>query len=156
MKAKPSTLDPQLARDVVASHLKRLRANTNGVVFTAQNHEVEMVELLVEFARDPEQPPAFRRHCAVDVITFARGTVKPWIHDGETINPQAEGGSGIKGASVQDEITAAKNTARLHEQLTALIGGNVHPSQWPPDVRKVSAEMVEFYENEDNTFIPKG
>lgn len=142
------TIDPRKARDAVKKHLMRLQNATNGVQFTAQLHEVEMTELLVEMARNPIMPPGLRRQCALDVLNYARGAPKVWLHDGETIEPGAPGGAGL-GATISQEIDAAKQTARLHEQLALLTASNVHPSMWPPEVRAVAADMVAFYDAEE-------
>lgn len=132
----------------MVKHLRRLQNATNGVQFVAQLHEREAVELLVEFMHDPLLPVTLRRQCAIDVTQLARGAVRPWVHTGETINPEAEGTAGL-GATVRQEIEAAQNTATLHHQLNMLTAANVHPRDWPADVRAVAADMVAYYAADD-------
>lgn len=113
-----------------------------------------MTEILIEFARDVELPAQFRRQCAMDVLEYARGKPKLWLHDGETIDPAAAGAAGL-GATIGQEIDAAKQTARLHEQLARLTAQNIHPRDWPEDVRKVAMDMVAFYDEADNVIDAK-
>lgn len=154
MKKSLAIVDPKIAREAVRKHLARLQGSNNAVQFQAQRYETEMVDLLAQFARDPDLPPALRRQTAIDVLTYARGAVKPWLHDAETIDPTAQGAAGL-GATIGQELEAARQTAGLHEQLARLTAANVHPRDWPAEVRSVAAGLVAFYDAEDGTIDGK-
>lgn len=147
-KTFAASINPREARAAVVKHLRRLNSAVNITQFSAQLYEQEMVETLVEMVRNEATAPSLRRQCAIDVLTFARGAVRPWVHMGETVNPQAEGTSGLN-ATVGEEIEAAKNTARLHAQLDLYIAQNKPPSEWPEDVRTIAGEMLTYYDTED-------
>lgn len=138
------TLDPSAARIAIAKHLSNLTQlhSVNMAQFRAQVHEEEMVQTLVEFVRDEEMPAPFRRQCAIDVVTFARGGIRVWAHAGETINPNTQGESGN---TVGDEITAARNTTALYEKFDKLVAAGVHPDDWPDDVRQIAGELIDHY-----------
>lgn len=152
MKAstKTFTVNSQSARDAIKKHLIRLQNANNGVQFEAQIHERDAVNVLVEMMHNEDLPAALRRQVALDITILARGTPKPWLHTGEDINPEAEGGSGL-GATVGQELAAAKITADLHKELDRLTSMNVHPRDWPEEVRSVATDMVLYYEGEDAT-----
>lgn len=154
MKKSLAVVDPKMARAAVKKHLQRLQNATNGVQFTAQLNEVEMTELLVDLARNPEMPPSLRRQCALDVLAYARGQPKTWLHDGETIDSAAAGAAGM-GATIGQELEAARQTAKLHEQLALLTAANVHPRDWPEDVRSIAGEMIAFYDAEEGVIDAK-
>jgi len=147
-KTLAASINPKEARAAVVKHLKRLNSAVNVTQFTAQLHERDMIELLVDMAENVTMPPSIRRQCAIDVLTFARGQPRPWIHDGETVDPNMPGTSGL-GATVGQEIEAARQTAKLHQQLAMLSASNVHPRDWPEEVRQIAGDMVAFYEQED-------
>lgn len=155
MKKSLAVVDPKMARDAVKKHLARLQSANNATQFTAQRHEEAMVTLLVDMAEDPLMPPALRRACANDVLVYARGQPKAWLHNGETINPALPGSSGISGATIGDEIEAARQTARLHEQLALLTASNTHPRDWPDDVRAIATDIVRFYDAEEGVIEGK-
>jgi len=151
---KTSVFDPRDARAAIKKHLQRLQNSSNGVQFEAQRHEVDMVNLLVDLAQDESNPATLRRQCALDVVTLARGVPKPWLHTGEDLNADTPGNAGL-GATVGQELEAAKQTSALDEQLAQLTARNVHPRDWPENVRSVAADMIAYYENEEaNTITP--
>lgn len=154
MKKSLAVVDPKMARDAVKRHLTRLQNSSNGVQFEAQLHEREMVTLLVDMAQDALMPPSLRRACANDVLVYARGQPKAWNHDGETINPASAGTSGL-GATIGQELDAARQTARLHEQLALLTASNTHPRDWPDDVRAIATDIVRFYDAEEGVIEGK-
>jgi hypothetical protein len=144
-------LDARAAKVAVSKHLLKLNASVNVTQYTAQLHEREMVELLVQMANDTEgMPPSIRRACANDVIVLARGHPRPWFVDPETVNPAAEGTAGF-GATVGQEIEAVKLTVDLQRQLNELTSRNIHPSKWPAEVRAVASDMVAYYEDEESS-----
>jgi len=147
-KALELTYTPTQVRTAITKHLKRLNDSTNKVQFQAQLYEVEMIDLLADFARTEDYPLSLRRQCALDVLNYARGQPKTWLHDGQTVDPQAQGNSGL-GATVIQEIEAAKATADLHAKVAQLTAANVHPSEWDEEVRSVAGDIVEYYENTD-------
>lgn len=131
---KIERLPAHQARDAVVSHFRKLTgaAGINLAQFRAQLHEEEMVELLVGFTRDITLPASLRRDCAKDVVTIARGPIQPWIHLGETIDPQAEGRTGN---TVGAEIEAARLTSRMYEQITQLTMKGVPFEAWPEELK---------------------
>ncbi len=135
----------QDARLAVAQHLRKLKGGLNMAQLRAQTHEEGMVDLLATMARNGDVPYAIRRQCAVDVITFARGNPKPWLHDGKSIDP---GSLGETGNTIADEIEAAKHTTSLWKQIDWLRANNVPPAQWPEDVRQVAGDLIEVYGDE--------
>lgn len=154
MKKSLAVVDPKMARDAVKKHLQRLQNSSNGVQFEAQLHERDMVTLLVDMAQDADMPPAIRRACANDVLVYARGQPKTWLHDGETINPALPGAAGL-GATIGQELDAARQTARLHEQLALLTASNTHPRDWPEEVRSIATDIVKFYDAEEGVIEGK-
>jgi hypothetical protein len=140
-------LEAEAAQTAVMKHLKKLKGSTNVTQFTAQLFEEQMVLMLKQFALDPEIPVTIRRQCALDVLTLARGQPRPWLVDPNTINPQALGGAGF-GATVGQEIEAAKFTTDLHQQLADYTARNVHPRNWPAEVRAIATDMVAYYEDQ--------
>jgi len=154
MKKSLAVVDPKMAREAVRKHLARLQSSSNALVFTAQKNEEAMVQLLVDMAQDALMPPALRRACANDVLVYARGSIKPFFHDGHTIDSAAPGSAGL-GATVGQELEAARQTARLHEQLNMLVGSNVHPSLWPDDVKSISSGLIDFYDAQDHVIDGK-
>ena len=150
---KVSWVDPHAARNAVARHINKLQASNNGVQFQAQIYEREAVDTLVALMRDEEMPPSLRRQCALDVATLARGQPKVWLHDGETIDPNAQGAAGF-GATVAQEIEATTISVDLHLKLADYTRRNIHPRDWPEEVRAVATDMVNYYETEDVELLP--
>jgi hypothetical protein len=141
---EPSKIDPKKAREAIARHFQALmqKSGVNVTQFKAQIYEEEMVDMLAGFARDMTQPTSLRRQCAIDIITYARGLPKPWIHVGDTVNPEAEG---KVGETVGQEINAARLTANIYQQLDELVRRGVHPDSWPADVRQAAGEALAYY-----------
>jgi hypothetical protein len=136
-------LSPEDTRKAVKRHLYRLMTDggVNLAQFKAQQHEEKMVQILVDFAMDDISGDTlshreFRAKCARDVLLYARGPVTPWIHSGQTINPQAIGPSG---ATVGAEIEAARQDAAMLAELDAY--ANVPYSSWPEELRDRVGEM---------------
>jgi hypothetical protein len=108
----------------------------------AQMQEELIVDMLMGFAQDMTLPAQFRRDCLLDVAKFARGAVKSWVHEGETIDPEAPGAVGeTKG----DEIQAARMSAELYETLNELISRGVSSDNWPEAVRQAAGDLVAVY-----------
>ena len=83
----------------------------------------------------------------MDVITIARGQIKPWYHDGKSVDPNADGQTG---QPIGTEIESAKLTAELHERLNDLVMRKVPVDRWPEDVREAAGEFLStFSETED-------
>jgi len=142
-------VDPQQLREAIGRHFRRL-TNTAGVnmaEFRAQLHEEEMVELLVGFTRDMTATMPFRRQCALDVLQLARGQIRPWIHDGETIQPDAVG---LSGRPVREEIDSARRAAEVYAELDDLVRRKVHPSEWPEAVRLAAGDAISFFAEEES------
>ena len=103
-----SSMSPEEVRSLVSRNFRRL-VNTAGInlaQYEAQIHEGDAVRLLWEFATDEGNPKAFRRDCAKDVLQYARGAIRTWAHDGETIDPMAQGQTG---RPVGEEINAVSD-----------------------------------------------
>lgn len=143
-------MDPKEARQAVARHMRRLMSTSgvNMAQFKAQVYEEAMVDLLAGFAMDAGQPPSFRRDCAKDVLSYARGAIKPWIHDGETIDPSATGDSG---SPVREEIEATRVTAEAYQELDDLVRRKVPPEQWPERIRALAGEAIAYYAGESSS-----
>jgi len=139
-----STMGPKEAREVIGSHFRRLTSSTgvNMAVFRAQLHEEEMVKVIAGIALDPLQLPSIRISAASKVLEIARGAIRPWVHDGQTVDPRAEG---ITGATVGEEIQAARMTAELYEEINALTMKRVPPEQWPESVRLAAGNLLATY-----------
>jgi hypothetical protein len=144
MRSMPDA-EAKRARDAVIDRMRYLSRDLgiNLAQFRAQIHEEEMVELLVGFSRDLTLPASLRRQCAIDVVTFARGRIEPWQHEGQTIDPQATGGSGH---AIGEEIQAARLTAEGYERLNDLIMRRVPSDQWPEDIRELAGQALLEYE----------
>jgi hypothetical protein len=140
-----AVLDVNAARLAIARHLTSLTElhNVNMVQFRAQVHEEEAVSTLVEIMRDPEMPPALRRQCATDIVLYARGGVKVWVHDQATINAEAPGTTA--GVTVGAEIEAARNTAALYEKFNLLVAQGIHSDDWPDDVRQIAGDLIDHF-----------
>jgi hypothetical protein len=72
-------------------------------------------------------------------VLYARGPVIPWVHDGKTIDPA---GITPRGRTIDAEIEAAKAHSALHQRLDDLIRRNVHPDEWPDDVREIAGDLI--------------
>ena len=142
------------ARKAVARHFRRLtnQVGVNLAQFRAQLHEEEMVELLVGLARGKavdqkgeaiDVPVSVRRQCMIDVLTFARGPIRPWLHDGETIDPSMPAPGG---GTMGDAITATRATADTIEEMADLVARQVPPSAWPDHVREAAAASALYSE----------
>ena len=128
-------------------HFTRLTEidGVNMAQFTAQRYEEEMVKVLVGMALDVTgtTAPGLRRQCALDVITVARGVPKPWLNDGQTIDPNAPVGDGSQ--TMGDLIEAAKTSAEMYEELDGLVRRKVPPEQWPQKIREMVGDAISHF-----------
>ena len=107
-----------------------------------------MVETLVGFVRDFTVPVALRRQCAMDVVAIARGPLRPWVHDGETIDTNAQG---VTGETIGAEIDAARSSAAALAELDELVRRRVPVSQWPESVRLAAGELLAMFAEIDQS-----
>jgi hypothetical protein len=134
--------DADKARKAVARRFMRLVDSGSGInvsQFAAQLHEQEAVEFFVGIMRDISVPTALRMQCAEKIVLYARGPVIPWEHDRKTIDPATITQSG---STVSQQIAAAKAHSALHQRLDDLIRRNVHPDDWPDDVREIAGDLI--------------
>jgi uncharacterized protein (UPF0147 family) len=134
--------DADKARKVVAKRFMALVDSGSGIniaQFAAQLHEQEAVEFFVSIMRDATVPTALRIQCAEKIVLYARGPVIPWEHDRKTIDPGAFMQTGL---TVSQQIEAAKAQSALHQRLDELVRRNVHPSEWPHDVREIAGDLI--------------
>jgi len=145
-RAKPP-IDPVAARRAVAAHLtqRSRQSAVNLVQFVAQQHEVECVELLVQFARDETLPPALRRDCAKDILLYARGQPKVWLHDGRTVDPAAPSPRDPERRTVGDDIADVCTATALYQQFNLLVSQGVHPDEWSDAVKLLAGESLAHY-----------
>jgi hypothetical protein len=134
--------DADKARKPVARRFMRLVDSGSGInvsQFAAQLQEQEAIEFFVGIMRDITVPTALRMQCAEQIVLYARGPVIPWAHDGKTIDPAA---ITPRGRTIDEEIEAAKAHSSLHQRLDDLIRRNVHPDEWPDDVREIAGDLI--------------
>jgi hypothetical protein len=143
-----TAFDAEEARLAVMRHWRGLShgAQINMTEYTAQQFEQDAVELIAGFMYDTSLPFTFRRDCARDVITYARGEQKVWLHDGLTVDPTLPGKTGHP---IADEIKAIQATTELHKQLSDLMMRGVHPIDWPKEVREVAGDLIGYYDEQD-------
>jgi hypothetical protein len=144
-------LTPLQAKDAVAKHFQRLvgRSGVNLTQFHAQLHEEKMVDVLVGFALDKEQPAEFRRDCAKDVIVLARGPiVSPWVHDGATLTPATALPSGRPAGEAVNQARIAGDT---YLQVNMLVAAGTPVDLWPEEVVAVAGDIVEAFRAEERT-----
>lgn len=141
-RTDPARYDVNTARKQAVANIRRLTANSgvNYAQFEAQVHEAKMVRLLVGLAEDVLLPPDLRRECAIDVITLARGKIGVWLHDGQTIDPEAP--SGVVPGTVGQEIEQVRIASEAYEELDELIRKRVPPAYWPERIRTLAGEAV--------------
>jgi hypothetical protein len=128
-------LAPHQAREAAAAHYRGLTAGAGGInlaQFRAQLYEEQAVELLAGFMNDITLPAPFRRDCAKDVLLYARGAIKPWEHDGVSVDISA---TGRTGATIGEEIEAARLTAAAYEAINRLCMRQVPVDAWPEELR---------------------
>jgi hypothetical protein len=53
------------------------------------------------------------------------------------------------GLTVSQQIAAAKAQSALHQRLDELVRKNVHPSEWPDDVREIAGDIIAGIEVEE-------
>jgi len=140
-------IDPKEARLAVAKHLRSLsaRSGVNFLQFYAQQYEEEMLDMLVGFSRDMTLTATLRRQCMLDVLLFARGAIKPWIHVGDTVDPAAPG---AVANTVGEEIQAARLMTDIKTKLDEYVRAGIPPEQWPEDVREAAGTMLAYYTEE--------
>lgn len=138
---------PEEARAALSARYRRaLRGvNVNLVQFAAQQYEEEMLQGLVKFSRDTELAPVFRAECMIKVLTYARGPVAPWKHDGETIDPSMTGNSG---QPIGQEINAVRLATDVMQEMNDLVARKVPVSAWPPHVVEAAGAAVTYYREE--------
>ena len=111
----------------------------NKARWRAQLYEEEMVELLRDIALAPDTPIGVRRQCALDVLLVARGEPGRLPEGAETVDVEAKGNSG---ATVGEEIEAARASAQLFAELDALVRNRVPFAEWPERVKHLHEAAV--------------
>lgn len=147
-RLKQPANDAEAARRAAAAYLQARSklSGVNMVQLHAQMHEVACVEQLVEFVHDTTLPPALRRDCAKDVLHYARGTPKIWLHDGASVDVRAPSPRDPAHRKVADDIREVKDISALYQELNALVSAGVHTSDWPDAVKAlVDAAQLEHY-----------
>lgn len=142
-----SSMSQEEVRALVAKNFRRL-VNATGInlaQFEAQIHEADAVKLLWEFATDDTNPKVFRRDCIKDVLMYARGSIKTWQHDGETIDPSA---LGLTGRPIGQEINAVRLATDVMQEMNDLVARKVPVSAWPPHVVEAAGAAVTYYREE--------
>ena len=148
-RAVVTMADADKARKAVARRFMALVDSGSGInisQFAAQLYEQEAVEFFVGIMRDITVPTALRMQCAEKIVLYARGPVIPWEHDRKTIDPGAFMQTGL---TVTQQIGAAKAQSALHQRLDNLVRRNVHPSEWPDDVREIAGDLIAGLEAEE-------
>jgi hypothetical protein len=134
--------DADKARKAAAKRFMALVDSGSGVnitQFVAQIHERDAIEFLAGIMHDITVPTALRMQCAEKIVLYARGPVIPWEHDRQTIDPGAFMQTGL---TVTQQIAAATAHSALHQRLDDLIRRQVHPSEWPDDIREIASDMI--------------
>lgn len=98
-----------------------------------------MVDLLHDIALAPDTPLSLRRQCALDVLTVARGEPGRLPEGSETVDPAA---TGATGATVGEEIAAARESAALFAELDGLVRNRVPFVDWPDRVKRLHEAEV--------------
>ena len=132
---KIERLPAHQARDAVVSHFRKLTSGAGGInlaQFRAQLYEEQAVELIAGFMSDVTLSAPFRKECAKDILLYARGAVKSWEHDGETVDTNAIGRTGN---TIGEEIEAARLTAQAYEEINKLCMRQVPVEAWPEELR---------------------
>ena len=120
--------------------------HVNMVQFTAQRFEEDAVKFVNDCIYAEEVPLAVRIECAERIVTWARGKPRDWAHNGETINPEAPG---TIGATVGEEIAAAKEAAVVYGELDRLVRAAVPYKDWPAELRSRAEAQVFADESEE-------
>lgn len=120
-------------------------AAVNVLQYEAQKCEPDVVRGFKLIFDDPTMPTATRMDAGKQLMIWARGLPKQWVHDGETLQADTLLSDG---RSVQDSISAARELAHLHQQLTDLCARNVHPRDWPDDVRSIAGDIIAAWDAE--------
>ena len=113
--------------------------HVNMVQFTAQRFEEEAVKFVNSCIYAEDVPLAVRLECADRIVTWARGKPRDWIHTGETIHPEAPG---TIGATVGEEIAAAKEAAAVYGEMDRLVRAGIPYREWPIEVRSRAEAQV--------------
>lgn len=124
--------------------------HVNMVQFTAQRFEEEAVKFVNSCIYADEVPLAVRLECADRIVTWARGKPRDWAHTGETIHPEAPG---TIGATVGEEIAAAKAAAVLYGEMDRLVRAGIPYKEWPEKVRNMAE--AEAFADEEAEPIPE-
>jgi len=114
----------------------------NRVQFRAQMYEEEAVDLVRAMMYADEAPMGHRLQCAQQIVQWARGSVKTWNHDGETINPAAPGPAGLP---VGETIEAARAAVEVFSRFDRNVRLNIPYADWDDEV-KALAEAAAFAE----------
>lgn len=140
-------MTPEQARGAIIRHFAHLNAagGVNMAQFEAQRAEQSMVRVLVDMATDVsgEIPHALRARCAMDVVAIARGPLKPWLHQGETVDPNARAPDEKR--TVGENMESAQVLADVSEELDRLVSRRVPPEQWPEHVRAAVGDTLSYY-----------
>lgn len=128
-------------------HFRELqgRIGVNLAQFQAQQREEDAVRLIAGFMDDINLPAPFRRQCAIDIVTMARGPIAPWQHDAQTIEVTVIGNTG---SQVGDEIQAVRLATDLHQRIADLVMRRVPSDRWPEDVREAAGHLIMTYSEE--------
>ena len=136
-----ANLPPEELRRRTLNRLMTLSAlsGANKARYRAQMFEEEMVDLLRDIAFAPETPASLRRQCALDVLVVARGEPGGLPAGAETVDPNAKGNTG---ATVGEEIEAARTSAALFAELDSLVRNRVPFVDWPERVKHLHEAAV--------------
>jgi hypothetical protein len=125
------------------------RRSTNAETeFVARLSELQAILYLIDGAKNPDLPVKLRISCAKDVIRFARGPARIWLHNGNDINLMAPGRAGFPGATIGDEIAAIEITRHLLCEIEHLIAAGVPTEIWPAAILDPVLGLIEHYKME--------
>lgn len=139
--------DPRQARLAVARHFRRLtgKAGVNLAQFRAQMYEEEMIDFLRDVVLSNDAPLGLKISCAKDVLTYARGPLTPWAHDGQTIDPEEPTPEGTPEPTIGAQIEAARALADLHTELDDLVRRRVPPEHWPKRIQEAMGDAATYF-----------
>ena len=149
LTATSTAADAAAAREAIRRRFSMLtgRAGVNLGRFVGQLHAADLVEMLVNFAFDPLQPPPFRRQCALDVYYIGY----PLERIGKTEEPIDTNAQGVTGETIGAEIDAARSSAAALAELDELVRRRVPVSQWPESVRLAAGKSLAMFAEIDQS-----